>query len=1136
MSLKIDRLQLEIIINNDQARKSLRSLDDEARAIQKSMKGMKEGTDEWIQATKRLASIKTQMDSIQDSIGITGLTVKELIAKQKELNMVLNNISPNLPAYKQYRETLDQVNGRLSELKGKAKESGGTLNEMFGSLSPTIMKLGAAAAAAFSLDAIKEYVKGGVEAAIKLRDTENLLLEELNGQKSVQNDLINLAKKRAGTSMYSRVEIEEAEKFLAIQERTPEQIKKTIDAAVNLAALTGGSLNDSVKDLDATMEGRLGKGLGKLERDFKGLTKEQMYNGDAIDIVAKKYAGLAEREMNTTEGRLNLLSKAWKGLQRSVGETVMSSGGLFSGLIDSVTNTLKKMSTGVNEFNASFKTATQTYEEHGRSVAILVKDIDPLLTRYDELKKKTNLSKKEQEEMKGIVEQVTAIMPGAATAFDKYGTAVSISSDRVRDFMKGQLQLLRYENKQVIKETISDLAGMNLAVKQSKETMDQIAKSGTFKVTETKTSGRGATGSSITTTRNANNEEIQEATRKNQELINNQIALNTKLKELNGDALQQAIVSYDKEKLAKKKDDEDAAHKKIDITKMTESELNEVISRAREDSATNIDRTNARLAQRELNRREGLAHSYSQYMELMKEIADLEKTNFAEKLSQTENEIRVVNEKYNNEIDKIRKYQQEKKKELTPAQNKELNSKVGELEVIRDAQTKQVLEQAEQDFSEKVRVIHENLRVARMSITQREVYDINKKYDDLQKEIIDAIEYRYQQEINQANGNTELIKKAEQNKVDALAKMDGDLSKLEQARQEETNKARKAGEVAFLEELNNLKQKAEKDQAKGEEKIRKEVNARYKKLLDDNVNDVEKTAQIKEQIEKETADEIADYQVEKNKKIIDGLIKVAQQMVSSLSGVASAWASYQNAIYQREEDNNNKAKTNLKKQLDAKLISQKNYDAQVAALDAAADKKKRKMMHDQAVVNKAINIANAIINTAVAVTANLAMPALAIVVGALGAIEVALIAATPVPEAATGRYNVIGQQDGKTYRNVPYESSFTGIPGRPMLVNETGNEIVIDPYTTRNIVMNYPHVLAGIRSAMVPQRASGQYPDWSKSSTSDGTYLVQFHPETLQAMKSFEEQLRHPIQSTMNYDTMMYSINRVAEIESGVTR
>ena len=53
MSLKVDRLQLEIIINNDQARKSLRVLDDEARNITKSMKGMKEGTDEWIQAMNR---------------------------------------------------------------------------------------------------------------------------------------------------------------------------------------------------------------------------------------------------------------------------------------------------------------------------------------------------------------------------------------------------------------------------------------------------------------------------------------------------------------------------------------------------------------------------------------------------------------------------------------------------------------------------------------------------------------------------------------------------------------------------------------------------------------------------------------------------------------------------------------------------------------------------------------------------------------------------------------------------------------------------------------------------------------------------------------------------------------------------
>ena len=94
------------------------------------------------------------------------------------------------------------------------------------------------------------------------------------------------------------------------------------------------------------MEGKLGKSLGKLEKDFKGLTKEQMYNGAAIDIVASKYAGLAEREMNTTEGRINLLGKAWRGLQRTIGDTVLDSGSMFNGIIQGATsllNTFRKI-------------------------------------------------------------------------------------------------------------------------------------------------------------------------------------------------------------------------------------------------------------------------------------------------------------------------------------------------------------------------------------------------------------------------------------------------------------------------------------------------------------------------------------------------------------------------------------------------------------------------------------------------------------------------------------------------------------------------------------------------------------------------------------------------------------------------
>jgi len=42
--------------------------------------------------------------------------------------------------------------------------------------------------------------------------------------------LIDLAKERAGFQWIQGLKIEQAEKFLAIQDRTPDQIKKTIEA------------------------------------------------------------------------------------------------------------------------------------------------------------------------------------------------------------------------------------------------------------------------------------------------------------------------------------------------------------------------------------------------------------------------------------------------------------------------------------------------------------------------------------------------------------------------------------------------------------------------------------------------------------------------------------------------------------------------------------------------------------------------------------------------------------------------------------------------------------------------------------------------------------------------------------------
>jgi hypothetical protein len=81
-----------------------------------------------------------------------------------------------------------------------------------------------------------------------------------------------------------------------------------------------------------------------------------------------------------------------------------------------------------------------------------------------------------------------------------------------------------------------------------------------------------------------------------------------------------------------------------------------------------------------------------------------------------------------------------------------------------------------------------------------------------------------------------------------------------------------------------------------------------------------------------------------------------------------------------------------------------------------------------------------------------------------------------VTQAAEGRWDVIGEDDGRTYRNVPYRGvARTGIVSAPTLMGERGDELIIDNPTLRNIRMNAPYVLSAIKQHRVSQRADGNY-------------------------------------------------------------
>ena len=84
------------------------------------------------------------------------------------------------------------------------------------------------------------------------------------------------------------------------------------------------------------------------------------------------------------------------------------------------------------------------------------------------------------------------------------------------------------------------------------------------------------------------------------------------------------------------------------------------------------------------------------------------------------------------------------------------------------------------------------------------------------------------------------------------------------------------------------------------------------------------------------------------------------------------------------------------------IISRDSYEAQKSSIEANYDAKTRSIKKEAAEKEKQFNIAQAIIATALAVIKALPDPFLATAAGIAGALGVAKIIATPIPEFAKG--------------------------------------------------------------------------------------------------------------------------------------
>lgn len=208
---------------------------------------------------------------------------------------------------------------------------------------------------------------------------------------------------------------------------------------------------------------------------------------------------------------------------------------------------------------------------------------------------------------------------------------------------------------------------------------------------------------------------------------------------------------------------------------------------------------------------------------------------------------------------------------------------------------------------------------------------------------------------------------------------------------------------------------------------------------------------------------------------IEDASRQAMQVWSQALSLRQALKERDYEEYKKDLENRQKA---LKKSLDAGMLTQAQYDARVEEMNEEQAKKEEAMKLEQARSSKAYSVVQAIINTALAVTKTFAewgWPqgiAPAAIMGALGAAQVAMIAAQPVTGKAEGGpvsgTRVTRAQDGRTF-SAQVSPDKRGWIRRPtVIVGEEGSEYVIPHEALEN-----PTIIPLIQ-AMETARRNGQ--------------------------------------------------------------
>lgn len=561
MALKVDRMRLQMVIDNDPARKKMFEIDKQIAELNKGLKGMKKNSEEYAHTKNKIKELRMEQDKLRDSIGVSNMTMGELVKTQKGLNILLRQLRPGTKEYEDLEKQIAEVDVRIKELRASANETrnaleklaekGGFFNVMKGVFAGNLLTKGAMMLADLAVKA-RDFVKEGIQMAAAAQGIEFAFnrianrdyLDDLRRQtKGLLSDFI---------LMKSAVRAENFDIPLT-------QLGTLLEFAQNRARDTGESVDYLAESIILGIGRKSPLILDNLGISAVRLREEVKKTGDmatAVGNIIKEEMVQAGPAIDTAADAATRKKVAWENLQLAVGNFFVK---FKSGWDDFST----RFAEGLTRLIKGQESSSKQFEDQIKKVADLNMTLPALIDRYEELKNKTELNKDEQKELNEIIGKLNEAVPSAAIEFDKYGNILAINTGKVREFIEAETAKLEVMNRSAIAEETKNLE------KYRKE-LDEVTKSrerGTKSIYVQQNAMGGGTYIEVP----YSDDELRELDKRSDELKKKVLGTETYVNELTGKSAAERIQQR-----------EDELKQEIQFNKMEELQLRKWIENNRD--------------------------------------------------------------------------------------------------------------------------------------------------------------------------------------------------------------------------------------------------------------------------------------------------------------------------------------------------------------------------------------------------------------------------------------------------------------------------------------------------------------------------------------------------------------------------